>query len=53
MFNLDARTLHLEIVHQAPEIQVRKVKIYSAPKTRGFEKGPSHDLYRGHFPKYL
>ena len=48
IFNLDAHILHLKIVHQTPEIQARKVKIYTAPETRGFEKGPSHELYHGH-----
>ena len=43
IFNLDSHTLHLKIVHQTPEI--RACKISSAPETRGFEKGPSHDLY--------
>ena len=53
IFNLDSNTLHLEIVHQTPKIQACEVKIYSAPETRGFEKGLSYDLYRGYFPKYL
>ena len=44
MFNLDPHTLHLKIGHQTLEIQACKVKIYSAPETRGFVKGPSHDL---------
>ena len=44
IFNLDSHTLHLKIVHQRPEIQACKVKIYSAPATRGFVKGPSPDL---------
>ena len=39
IFNLDSHILHLKIVHQTPEIQACKVKIYSAPETRGFEKG--------------
>ena len=52
-FNLASHNLHLKIVHQKPEIQACKVKIYRAPDTRGFEKGPSHDLYHGYFPKYL
>ena len=39
---LDLHTLHLRIVHQTLEIQACKDKIYSAPKTRGFVKGPSH-----------
>ena len=43
-FNLNAHTLHLEIDHQTPEIWVHKVKIRSAPETRGFEKWPSHNL---------
>ena len=30
IFNLDAKTLHLKFVHQTPEIQACKVKIYSA-----------------------
>ena len=34
IFNLDAHTLHLQIVHQTTEIQARKVNIYSAPKTQ-------------------
>ena len=49
IFNLDSHTLHLRIVHQTPEIQACKVKICSAPQTRGFERGPSHDLYHGYF----
>ena len=44
VFNLDSHTLHLKIVHQTPEIQACKVKIYSAPERGGFVKGPSHDL---------
>ena len=44
IFNLDPHTLHLKIGHQTLAIQTCKVKIYSAPKTRGFVKGPSHDL---------
>ena len=44
IFNLDSHTLHLNIVHQTPEIQACKVKIYIAPETRGFREGPSHDL---------
>ena len=53
IFNLDSHTLHLKMVHQTPQIQARKVKIYSAPETRAFERGPSHDLSHGYFPKYL
>ena len=53
IFDLDSHTLHLKSVHQRLERQACKVKIYSAPETRGFEKGPSHDLYHGYFPKYL
>ena len=45
IFYLDSHTLDLKIAHQTPEIQACKVKIYSAPESRGFEKGPSHDLY--------
>ena len=44
VFNLDPHTLHLEIGHQTLEIQACKVKIYGAPETRGFVKGPSHDF---------
>ena len=44
IFKLDPHTLHLKIGHQTLEIQACKVKIYSAPETRGFVKGPSHDL---------
>ena len=44
IFNLDPHTLHLKIGHQTLEIQACKVKIYSAPETRGFVKEPSHDL---------
>ena len=44
IFNLDPHTLHLKIGHQRPGIQACKVKIYSAPETRGFVKGPSHDF---------
>ena len=44
IFNLDPHTLHLKIGDQTLEIQACKVKIYSAPETRGFVKGPSHDL---------
>ena len=44
IFNLDPHTLHLKIGHQTLEIQACKIKIYSAPETRGFVKGPSHDL---------
>ena len=44
IFNLDSHTLHLKIVHQTPDIQASKVKIYSAPETRGFVKGPGPDL---------
>ena len=44
IFNLDPYTLHLKIGHQTLEIQACKVKIYNAPETRGFVKGPSHDL---------
>ena len=44
IFNLDPHTLHLKIVCQKPEIQACKVKIYSAPETRGLVKGPSPDL---------
>ena len=53
VFNLDAHSLHLKIIHQTPGIQARKVKIYCAPESRGFETGPSHDLHHEHFPKYL
>ena len=53
IFNLDSHTLHLKIVHQTPEIRACKVEICSASETRGFEKGPSHDLYHGYFPKHL
>ena len=53
VFNLDSHTLHLKIVHQTPEIQACEVKFDSAPETRGFEKGPSHDLYDAYFPKHL
>ena len=52
IFNLDSHTLHFKIVHQRPEIQDCEVKIYSAPETRGFEKGHSRDLCHGYFPKY-
>ena len=44
IFNLDPHTLHLKIAHQTLEIQACKVKIYSAPETRGSVKGPSHNL---------
>ena len=44
IFNLDPHTLHLKIGRQTLEIQACKVKIYSAPETRGFVKGPSHDF---------
>ena len=44
IFNLDSHALHLKIGHQTLEIQACKVKIYSVPETRGFVKGPSHDL---------
>ena len=44
IFNLDPHTLHLKIGHQTLEIQACKVKIYSAPETRGSVKGPSHNL---------
>ena len=44
IFNLDSRTVHSKIVYQTPEMQACKVKIYSAPKTRGFVKGPRLDL---------
>ena len=44
IFNLDPHTLLLQIGHQTLEIQACKVKIYSAAETRGFVKGPSHDL---------
>ena len=44
VFNLDPHTLHLEIGHQTLERQACKVKIYGAPATRGFVKGPSHDF---------
>ena len=47
-----SHTLHLKIVNQKPEIQAHKVKIYSAPEFRGFEKGPSHDSYCGYFPEH-
>ena len=53
IFNLDSHTLHLKIIHQTPEIQACKVKIYSAPETRGYEKGRSHHLYHRYFPKHL
>ena len=53
VFNIDSHTLHLKIVHQIPEIQACKVKFDRAPETRGFEKGPSHDLYHAYFPKHL
>ena len=53
VFNLDSHTLHSKIAHQTLEIQACKVKIYSASETRGFEKGPSHDLFHGYFPKHL
>ena len=53
VLNLDVHNLHLKIVHQTPEIQAYKVKIYSAPKTRGFEKWPSHDLYHYALSKAL
>ena len=51
--NLDLHTLHSKIVHQTQEIQACKVKFYSAPETRGLEKGSSHDLYHAYFPKHL
>ena len=44
IFNLDSHILLLKIIYQTPEIQACKVKIYSAPETRGFVKGPSPDL---------
>ena len=44
IFNLDSHTLDLKIVYQTPEIQACKVKIYSAPETRGFVKGPRPDM---------
>ena len=44
IFNLDPHTLLLKIGHQTLEIQACKVKIYSAAETRGFVRGPSHDL---------
>ena len=44
ILNLDSHTLHLKIVLQTREIQACKVKIDSAPETRGFVKRPSHDL---------
>ena len=44
IFNLDSHTLLLKVVYQTPEIQACKVKIYSAPETTGFVKGPSPDL---------
>ena len=53
IFNSDSHTLHLKIVHQTLEILARKVKIYNVPETRGFVKGPSHDLYQGYLPKHL
>ena len=53
IFNLDSHTLHSRIVHQTPEIQTCKGKVYNAHKTRGFFKGPSHDLCYGSFPKFL
>ena len=53
IFNLDSHTLHLRIVRQTPEIQACKDNNYCAPKTRGFVKGPSQDLYYGSFPKHL
>ena len=54
ILNLASHTLHLKIIHETPEIQARKVKIYSGPETRGFETGPSHhDLYHRYFPKHL
>ena len=49
----DSHTLRLKIIDQTPEIQAPKVKIYSAPKTSGFEKGPSHDLHHVYFSKHL
>ena len=42
--NLDSHTLHLKIVQQTPEIRTCKVKIYSAPETRGFVNWPRHYL---------
>ena len=53
VFNLDPHTLHLKIGHQTLEIQACKVKIYSAPETRGFVKGPSHDLLSSLFCSFL
>ena len=32
IFNLESHTLHFKIVHQTPEIQACKVKIYNHPK---------------------
>ena len=52
IFTLDSNTLDLNIVHQTLEIKARKVQIYSAPETRGFEKRLIHDLYHGYFPKH-
>ena len=49
IFNLDPHTLHLKIGHQTLEIQACDVKIYSAPETRSFVKGPSHDLLAQEF----
>ena len=44
IFNLDPHTLLLKIGHRTLGIQACKVQIYSAAETRGFVKGPSHDL---------
>lgn len=38
IFNWNADNLHLKILHQTRKIRVLKVKIQSAPKTRGFQK---------------
>ena len=39
IFNLGSHTLHLEIVHQTPEMQAYKVKTYSPSETRDYENG--------------
>lgn len=44
IFNVNACILHWKRVHQTPEIQAHKVKIWRGTSARGFREGLNHDL---------
>ena len=43
--------MHFKIILQTSEILVCKVEFWSALETRGFVKGPGHDLISQHIAK--